>query len=120
MIRIPTFALCLLLVSCTNISRAEDIDKPKPETPAPAADPKDAANEPSTGEDGSKVQVGNLIYAGVRSSVCFSDHFLTLAETDSSISTSRRFHAVKSSSAELFKYPFVIMTGEGAFQLLEE
>jgi hypothetical protein len=84
----------------------------------PKPDPKD--NEPSAGEDASKVQVGNLIYAGVRSSVCFSDHFLQLAETESSISTSRRFHPVKSSSAELFKFPFVIMTGEGAFQLLAE
>ena len=76
--------------------------------------------ESAVDENASKVQVANLIYAGVRSSVCFADHFLQAAETDSSISTSRRFHPVKASSQDLFNYPFVIMTGEGAFQLLEE
>jgi hypothetical protein len=71
------------------------------------------------GESQSVVQVANLIYAGTKSSKCFSDHFLVQAETDSSISTSRRFHSVKLSSQELFEFPLVIMTGEGAFELPE-
>src|SRR5205814_9350833 len=50
---------------------------------------------------------------------CFSDHFLMQAENDSKISTSRRFHAVKLASEELFEFPLVIMTGEGAFELPE-
>lgn len=75
-------------------------------------DPKQAGGEPE-----SVVQIANLIYAGVKSSQCFSDHFLIAAEQESSISTSRRFHAVKLSSDELYNYPMVIMTGEGAFQL---
>src|SRR5579864_7008293 len=65
------------------------------------------------GEPDGIVQVANLIYAGTKSSTCFSDHFLTRAEKDSAISTSRRFHAVKLSSDELFEFPLVIMTGEG-------
>lgn len=69
------------------------------------------------GEAGSIVQVANLVYAGTKSSKCFSDHFLIQAEQDSSISTSRRFHAVKLASEELFDFPLVIMTGEGAFEL---
>jgi len=95
-------------------------EKEKAKDAATTAPKKDEAAEPAAGESSSKVQVANLIYAGVRSSVCFSDHFLQQAETDSTISTSRRFHSVKASSPELFKFPFVIMTGEGAFQLLEE
>lgn len=71
----------------------------------------------SGGEPESIVQVANLIYAGTKSSKCFSDHFLVTAEKESSISTSRRFHAVKLSSEELFGFPLVIMTGEGAFEL---
>src|SRR4051812_27468767 len=67
-------------------------------------DPKQAG-----GESEGVVQVANLIYAGSKSSKCFSDHFLTQAEQDSSISTSRRFHAVKLSSSELFEFPLVIM-----------
>ena len=69
------------------------------------------------GEAESVVQVANLIYAGVKSSQCFSDHFLAAAEKDSAISTSRRFHAVKLSSDEVFNFPLVIMTGEGSFEL---
>lgn len=69
------------------------------------------------GESESIVQVANLIYAGTKSSKCFSDHFLVQAEKASSISTSRRFHSVKLSSDELYSYPLVIMTGEGEFSL---
>lgn len=69
------------------------------------------------GEPDSIVQVANLIYAGIKSSQCFSDHFLVNAEKETTISTSRRFHAVKLQSDELFSFPLVIMTGEGTFEL---
>lgn len=83
-----------------------------PTAPAVVPEPKQAGGEP----DGI-VQVANLIYAGTKSSTCFSDHFLIQAEKESSISTSRRFHAVKLASEELFEFPLVIMTGEGTFEL---
>lgn len=76
--------------------------------------------EHTGGEAESVVQVANLIYAGTKSSKCFSDHFLVAAEKDSAITTSRRLHAVKLKSEELFGFPLVIMTGEGAFELLPE
>jgi hypothetical protein len=69
------------------------------------------------GECDGIVRVGNLIYAGTKTSKCFSEHFLVQAEKDSTISTSRRLHPVKLDSEELFEFPLVIMTGEGAFQL---
>ncbi|MBK8270165.1 MAG: DUF4159 domain-containing protein [Planctomycetes bacterium] len=72
------------------------------------------------GETVSIVQVANLIYAGTKTSKCFSDHFLVEAEKASSISTSRRFHSVKLSSDEVFEFPLIIMTGEGSFQLTEQ
>lgn len=75
-------------------------------------DPKQTGGEPD-----SVVQVANLVYAGVKSSHCFSDHFLVEAEKVSAISTSRRFHAVKLAGEELYGYPLVIMTGEGSFKL---
>jgi hypothetical protein len=78
----------------------------------PAADAKNVGGEPD-----SVVQVANLVYAGVKSSHCFSDHFLIRAQKESAISTSRRFHAVKLGSDELFNFPLVIMTGEGPFEL---
>jgi hypothetical protein len=69
------------------------------------------------GEGRSVVHVANLIYAGVKTSECFSDHFLRRAESRSEISTSHRFHAVKLADRDVFQYPFVIMTGEGEFRL---
>lgn len=71
------------------------------------------------GESDGVVQVANLVYAGTKSSQCFSDYFLAQAEKDSSVSTSRRFHAVKLDSEEVFNFPLVIMTGEGAFTLTD-
>lgn len=75
-------------------------------------DPKHVGGEP----DG-VVQVANLVYAGTKSSECFADHFLVQAEQESSISTSRRFHAIKLADEEIYNFPLVIMTGEGAFTL---
>ena len=115
-------ALALLLCGGMTLVTAGDTAKPAapPGTtqPAPAAPVTDVP-EPKQqgGEPDGIVQVANLIYAGTKSSKCFSDHFLIDAEKVSSISTSRRFHAVKLSSQELFEFPLVIMTGEGAFEL---
>ena len=88
----------------------------------PAADPTDKVKvvpDPTHvgGESGSVVQVANLVYAGSKSSECFADHFLVRTENDSTISTSRRFHAVKLSSEDIYNYPLLIMTGEGEFVL---
>jgi hypothetical protein len=79
--------------------------------------PKTMEPKQTGGEPDSIVQVANLVYAGTKSSKCFSDHFLALAEKESAVSTSRRFHAVKLGSHELFEFPLVIMTGEGDFVL---
>lgn len=92
------------------------------EKPQPAENEMQIVPEPRQvgGEPQSVVQVANLIYAGVKSSHCFSDHFLVAAEKESAISTSRRFHAVKLISDELFNFPLIIMTGEGSFDLSDK
>jgi hypothetical protein len=71
----------------------------------------------SGGESEGIVQVANLVYAGTKSSRCFSDHFLIKAAKETCISTSRRFHAVKLAGEAIYDFPLVIMTGEGDFQL---
>lgn len=71
------------------------------------------------GESEGVVQVANLVYAGSKSSQCFSDHFLIKAEQDSAIATSRRFHAVKLASDDIYNFPLVVMTGEGKFTLTD-
>lgn len=63
------------------------------------------------------VQCGNLIYAGSKTSRCFSDEFLSTVQQKTSINTARRFRAVRLDNEELFRFPFIVMTGEGSFNL---
>lgn len=74
---------------------------------------------PSLAKEG-VVQCGNLIYAGTRTSRCFSDEFLSTVQQKTSINTASRFRAVRLDNDELFRFPFVVMTGEGSFSLTEK
>lgn len=69
---------------------------------------------------GDTVECANVIYAGTKSSVCFSEEFLSAVASQTSVNTSRKFKPVKLTEKELFRFPFAIMTGEGAFTLTEE
>jgi hypothetical protein len=73
--------------------------------------------EEATGES---VECANLIYAGTKSSVCFSEVFLSTVASETSINTSRKFKAVKLAEKEIFHFPFAVVTGEGAFTLTED
>jgi hypothetical protein len=65
------------------------------------------------------VQCANVIYAGNKTSRCFSDAFLNTLQQKTTIVTERRFKPVKLDSQELFDFPFIVMTGEGDFRLLQ-
>ena len=111
------FACSSLAMIIVVLARADSTNGPENKSSSSTVvvpDPQQVGGEPE-----GVVRVANLIYAGTKSSKCFSDHFLTRAEQDSTISTSRRFHAVKLSDNELFEFPLVIMTGEGDFELLD-
>jgi hypothetical protein len=81
-----------------------------------AAAPAGSAND-TTGET---VECANLIYAGTKSSVCFSEVFLSTVASETSINTSRKFKPVKLAEKEIFHFPFAVITGEGAFTLSED
>ena len=98
-------------------AKQTDSDTPKAQKNTPAQNASVPDSKHVGGEPDGVVQVANLVYATTKSSECFADHFLVQAEQESSISTSRRFHAVKLSSDEIYNFPMVIMTGEGAFEL---
>jgi len=66
------------------------------------------------------VQCANLIYAGAKTSKCFSDKFLEIVGRETNIRTEKKFKPVKLAEEEVFRYPFAVMTGEGAFNLLEQ
>jgi len=66
---------------------------------------------------GEAVECANLIYAGTKSSVCFSEEFLSAVGAETRINTARKFKPVKLGEREVFRFPFAVMTGEGAFAL---
>jgi hypothetical protein len=71
--------------------------------------------------DARKVRVGNLIYAGNMTSVCFSDRFLTTVAAETGINTEKRMHAVRLSRVdELAEAPFLVMNGQESFTLTAE
>jgi hypothetical protein len=117
------FARSLFILAALVAGRAGGADVPQPVAagPSKAAESNRSLEPKQTGgEPDSIVQVANLVYAGTKSSQCFADHFLIKAEKETAISTSRRFHAVKLGSDELYNFPLVIMTGEGAFTLPDQ
>jgi hypothetical protein len=69
---------------------------------------------------GDTVECANLIYAATKSSVCFSEEFLAAVASETSIKTSRKFKPLKLSEKEVFRFPFAVMTGEGAFTLTDD
>jgi hypothetical protein len=69
---------------------------------------------------GGTVECANLIYAGTKSSVCFSATFLSTVASETSINTSRKFKPVKLAEKEIFHFPFAVITGEGAFTLTDD
>jgi hypothetical protein len=74
------------------------------------------AHEQAAGE---AIECANLIYGGTKSSVCFSEAFLSAVASDTTIQTSRKFKPVKLGDSELFRFPFAVMTGEGSFTLTD-
>ncbi len=67
-----------------------------------------------------RIQCANLVYAGTKSSVCFSDKFLKTLDEETNIDADAGFTPVKLRSEDLYQFPFAVMTGEGDFALLEE
>lgn len=65
------------------------------------------------------VQCANAIYAGNKTSRCFSDAFLNTLQQKTTIVTERRFKPVKLDAKDLYDFPFIVMTGEGDFRLLQ-
>jgi hypothetical protein len=64
-----------------------------------------------------KLQCGNLIYCGNKSSVCFSDRFLTEVTKQTNLKVATNFCPAKLDSEAVFNYPFCVMSGNENFTL---
>jgi hypothetical protein len=91
---------------------------PAPAKPPPLAGSPEAPVVSSGKPD--VIRAANLIYAGSKSSVCFSGKFLSSLAKESHIETDPAFTPVRLAADQVYEHPFAVMTGEGAFALLEQ
>jgi hypothetical protein len=70
--------------------------------------------------DLTRLQCGNLIYAGNKSSVCFSDKFLSDVERQTSLKVGKNFCPVRLDADGLFDYPFCVFSGNDSFTLTQK
>jgi hypothetical protein len=70
--------------------------------------------------DLTRLQCGNLIYSGNKSSVCFSDKFLSDVARDTSLNVGKNFCPVKLDADTLFDYPFCVFSGNDSFTLTQK
>jgi len=95
---LQTACCCIVLIACATLAGAED---------------------PPSDDEAGVVKCANLVYGSNKTSVCYSDEFLTQISRETHIKTTRRFDPVKMESDDLFEFPFSVMTGEGAYKLTD-
>ena len=66
------------------------------------------------------VYCANLEYGDGKTAVCYSAQFLSTVAQETNIQTHPGFDTVRLDSAELFDYPYAVMSGEGSFTLPQE
>jgi hypothetical protein len=98
MVRKTIFILAAIALITPAISFGENRDKDKEEP----------------------LKCANLIYAGTKSSVCFSSKFLETVKRETNCEPDTQFTPVRLVKEDMFKYPFAVMTGEGTFKLLDK
>ncbi len=108
-------ALALTPVSAFAVGAGVKAEQKQKEMEAAVAK---AANSPNA--DLTKLQCGNLVYAGNRSSICFADKFLTDVARDTTLDVGRNFVPVKLDAENVFDFPFCVWSGEQDFALTKK
>ena len=77
-----------------------------------------AAEAPNA--DLTKLQCGNLVYAGGKSSICFADKFLGDIASQTNLNVGKNFVPVRFDADTLFNFPFCVWSGEEDFTLTKK
>ncbi len=70
--------------------------------------------------DLTKLQCGNLVYAGTKSSICFADKFLADVARQTNLNVGRNFIPVRLDADTAFDFPFCVWSGEDDFALTKK
>ena len=95
-----------IAISADDKPKSEDAEEAAPAQPVPMLQP-------------GMVNCGNLVYGNGKTSVCFSNEFLSQIGEDSHVIANPGLIPVHLESSEMFQFPFAVMTGEGAFSLTD-
>ena len=77
-----------------------------------------AAEAPNA--DLTKLQCGNLVYAGTKSSICFADKFLSDVARQTNLNVGKNFVPVRLDADNAFDFPFCVWSGEDDFSLTKK
>lgn len=67
-----------------------------------------------------KLQCGNLVYAGGKSSICFADKFLGDIAKQTNLNIGKNFIPVRLDADTFFDFPFCVWSGEDDFTLTKK
>jgi hypothetical protein len=105
----PGHYFCLILFSTISLAFAFS-------SPAPAEE-----ITSQTFEETTAITVGNFVYAGNKTSICFADRFLTEAANKTNLNINPKYVPTKlageAAGGDLFASPFCVFSGEGTFSL---
>jgi len=108
-------ALGFLQISVFGVGAGVSTDQKQREMEAEVVK---AADAPSA--DLTKLQCGNLVYAGGKSSICFADKFLTDVAEQTNLNVGRNFVPVRLDAENVFDFPFCVWSGEDDFALTKK
>jgi hypothetical protein len=91
--------------------------KPAPKLAPKAGDISKKSKSAAGAQKQGTVKVAMVVYAKGKTGECFADGFLTTLARKSRTKISRRFTYVEMASQDIFEYPFLVMTGQGPFDL---
>jgi len=114
---LASIASALALVRCISgdLFAAASPEQKQAEIEAAIAKAADAPNADLT-----RLQCGNLVYSGGKSSVCFADKFLTDVRAKTNLNVGTNFVPVRLDSDNVFNFPFCVWSGEGDFTLTKK
>lgn len=87
-------------------------------THATAQDVAEANGKPADRD--SEIVVARLTYDDGKTAVCFADQFLTTYARETQQNVRRGYEQIALDSEDLFEYPFVVFSGQEAFELSDD
>ncbi len=105
--------VCVVSLVAATIFAADDADKAKESQPTSPAKSDKPVRE-------GEVRVAKLSFGGGKTTICFAEGFLAQVEQQTRIKLQRSFANVDLASEDMFQFPLLVFSSEGAFVLSDK